>query len=382
MARPRGIFTPAAACACLAICLAWVAPAPAPTAASAAEVGADIGTAVRQLTSPDPRNRQAARQRLLQTEVEDLATIAAAAADLDARQKALPDLRQTLEEVVHQVILRRAKQEFTLSGDATFFRGRPLAFFGIQLYSEEFNAVVMPSETGPGITVASALPGFRAYEHFEEGDVMLAARLDPEEEFQTLYHLGSLNNLLNEIAPEHLMNFRQSVVLEVLTLRAGRLINIPFRLDVRIETNDPAFLRSQQQAAQKARNIWETEFTPIFSARAAGGSARRGVEPRPTLFAHLKAFESPVSTSSSSTVCQFPGAVNQVMHSVPNAAPRGADPPTPPRHLASVPKGWNAALPSRRGWCYALASWKPASPAGPMCLATISIRTRSFRLSF
>lgn len=260
MARPFGIFPPAAAWLC-AVLLALLAPA----GAAPARVAADLDVAVRRLASDDPRDRQAARRELLHAEVEDLDTIARAAAALDRRQKALPELRRTLEEVVHQATLRRAKQEYITSDEAVFFEERPPAFFGIQLFGEEFAERMLPGQVGPGVTVASAIPGFNAYEYFEEGDVILAARLDPEEEFETVYNLVSLSNILESVAVEELVDFRRSVILEVLTLRAGRLINVPFRLDIRVVTTDAAFVRSQQRAQQQADDVWETEFAPLFS---------------------------------------------------------------------------------------------------------------------
>lgn len=243
--------------------------APASALADETEAELPVATAVEQLASDDSRERDAARRRLLQAEFEELDEIAEAAAAIDPERRALPELRQCLQEAVRQVMRRRAKQEFTASDEATFRQDLPLGFFGIQLAGREMTAQLMGNAVGPGIVVARCLPGFRAYEHFEEGDVVLAARVEREGEFHNVFDLRYLNNLLREVDPRRLMDFQKSVVMEVVTLRAGQVVVVPFRLDVRIETDATAFTRAQQRASEAAEALWASEFSPLFSERAA-----------------------------------------------------------------------------------------------------------------
>ena len=164
----------------------------------------------------------------------------------------MPATMLNIQEALVHIHLREAKEaaaalmvEQDRGGDVS----RAMLGFGIvqtDLASEDGRA---------GVMVGTPMVGFNAYEVLREGDVLLAIRwaggLERTPKFQDL---GRLTFRLQPGDP-----------VELYVLRGGRVANIEFRMDHRIQTQSTQWFQLSAEARRRAEEVWKEQVVPVLA---------------------------------------------------------------------------------------------------------------------
>jgi hypothetical protein len=188
--------------------------------------------------------------------VDDLPQLLEAIRLLPEGAAASPSLALTLRDALVHIHLRQAKNRLLAERRSEIGMGD--AFLGVSLGGDPWNR----NDNGlSGVSIRATMPGFVAYESFEEGDRLIGMRTG--EGLERLVNYGDLRNAFYRLAPgDHV---------EFLVMRGGRILRIPVVIDERLAALpgvDEQWSRMEATAKREAEAFWEEHLSPLLSRKA------------------------------------------------------------------------------------------------------------------
>jgi hypothetical protein len=206
---------------------------------------------VTQLGSDDPQSRQAALDRLMTLDRQDLPALRAAAL---AQSPLLPAQVAGLRDAVIQVFL--AGDPYDFSTDPHF----GLGFLGLSWQADVL--APLPNDAlgalPNGVMVTERIPGFVGYRMLLPGDILVKILREPDEPD---IELRGYQQFIDLVRP-----MRAGDVLRLEVLRHGRQIDLDIPLDHRpLKANVDVTIMQQwvNQRVQTAEDFWNEHFSEI-----------------------------------------------------------------------------------------------------------------------
>lgn len=212
------------------------------------------------LNDSDPAIREAARRALLGLRVDDLFSLLEAVRLLSVEARTSSVLALTLRDAIVHIHLRDAKARLLAERRAEIGLGD--AFLGVSLGGDPWNR----NDNGrSGVPIRATMPGYVAYEVFEEGDVLIGVRTS--DGLERLVGFADLRVAFERLAPGDLVEF--------LVVRGGRVLQIPVVVDERLASLpgiDGQWTRLETKARIDAEAFWQERLAPLLS-RSEGPTA-------------------------------------------------------------------------------------------------------------
>ncbi len=220
-------------------------------------VGSPFRRYFNQLTDPDPKVRDQARQDLMGIKGEDLPKLRQLVVD---HLPISPDQTAALRDIVRQAYLASEKYDIP-GGASTDPSGSDGPFFLGLMWGIELDA----ADTRLGVTVDERLPGFPSYRFLRKGDMILGIWIHPDTPLpkQPDWLTPNRQALISAISSSPRS---QDIVLQL--IRNGQVITVPIKMAPKPLDADPTHPESLQTfkalRAERAETYWQENFAPLF----------------------------------------------------------------------------------------------------------------------